>query len=56
MCFQMVVDTLFICVCEDRNMNGGEGRWRSSRLAELGAPRGSEEPDTTEMGELAAKY
>ncbi|XP_073951184.1 choline transporter-like protein 1 [Choristoneura fumiferana] len=54
--YEMVVDTLFICVCEDRNMNGGEGRWRSSRLAELGAPRASEEPDTSEMGELAAKY
>lgn len=37
---QMVVDTLFICVCEDRNINGGEGRWKDSRLAELGGGGG----------------
>lgn len=29
----MVVDTLFICVCEDRNINGAEGRWNQTALA-----------------------
>lgn len=32
----MVVDSLFLCVCEDRNINGDEGRWKSSGLSELG--------------------
>lgn len=36
--YEMVVDTLFLCVCEDRNLNGADGKWRTSRLAELGAP------------------
>lgn len=31
--FQMVVDTLFMCVCEDRNLNGADGRWNQSGLA-----------------------
>ncbi|KPJ11312.1 CTL-like protein 1 [Papilio machaon] len=37
--YEMVVDSLFLCVCEDRNMNNAEGRWKSSRLAELGGHR-----------------
>lgn len=32
---QMVVDTLFLCVCEDRTINGPNGRWRESNLAHL---------------------
>lgn len=31
----MVVDTLFLCVCEDKNINGDGGRWRESNLAHL---------------------
>lgn len=34
----MVVDTLFICVCEDRKLNGAEGRWNESGLASFGDP------------------
>lgn len=34
--YEMVVDTLFLCVCEDRNMNGDGGKWANSRLVELG--------------------
>lgn len=36
-CFfsQMVVDTLFLCVCEDRAINGPSGRYRDSKLAYL---------------------
>lgn len=33
--FQMVVDTLFLCVCEDRTINGPNGRWKESNLAHL---------------------
>jgi solute carrier family 44 (choline transporter-like protein), member 1 len=30
-----VVDTLFLCVCEDRTINGPTGRWKDSNLAHL---------------------
>jgi len=33
--YEMVVDTLFLCVCEDKNINGPSGRWRESNLAHL---------------------
>lgn len=33
--YEMVVDTLFLCVCEDKNINGNTGRWRESNLAHL---------------------
>lgn len=33
--FEMVVDTLFLCVCEDRIINGTNGRYRESKLAHL---------------------
>lgn len=29
------MDTLFLCVCEDRIINGDRGRWKDSALAEL---------------------
>ncbi|XP_077285195.1 choline transporter-like 1 [Arctopsyche grandis] len=31
--YEMVVDTLFICVCEDKNINGADGRWNQTALA-----------------------
>lgn len=43
----MVVDSLFLCVCEDRNSNN-DGRWQSSRLAELGLNK----TDTTDGAEM----
>ncbi|KAH8240240.1 hypothetical protein KR032_012388 [Drosophila birchii] len=33
--FEMVVDTLFLCVCEDKTINGRAGRWAQSNLAKL---------------------
>lgn len=30
-----MVDTLFLCVCEDRTINGNNGRWKESNLAQL---------------------
>ncbi|XP_053955817.1 choline transporter-like 1 [Anastrepha ludens] len=33
--FEMVVDTLFLCVCEDKTINGRGGRWAQSNLAKL---------------------
>lgn len=32
---QTVIDTLFLCVCEDKNLNGDNGKWRQSALAQL---------------------
>lgn len=33
--YEIVVDTLFLCVCEDRTINGPNGRWKESNLAML---------------------
>lgn len=33
--YEIVVDTLFLCVYEDRHINGPSGRWRESNLANL---------------------
>lgn len=30
-----MVDTLFLCVYEDRTINGNTGRWKQSNLANL---------------------
>ncbi|XP_028161457.1 CTL-like protein 1 isoform X1 [Ostrinia furnacalis] len=54
--YEMVVDSLFLCVCEDRNMNGSDGRWKSSRLAELGGHARGDPPPGPEHQELQAKY
>ncbi|XP_045534186.1 choline transporter-like 1 isoform X1 [Papilio machaon] len=56
--YEMVVDSLFLCVCEDRNMNNAEGRWKSSRLAELGGHRIDKgvEQEGAELQGLHEKY
>lgn len=33
--YEIVVDTLFLCVYEDRTINGATGRWRETNLANL---------------------
>ncbi|CAO1343718.1 unnamed protein product [Diamesa serratosioi] len=33
--YEIVVDTLFLCVYEDRHINGPTGRWKESNLANL---------------------
>lgn len=33
--FQTVIDTLFLCICEDKNLNGENGKWRQSALAQI---------------------
>lgn len=40
----MVVDTIFLCVCEDRTINGPNGRWKDSNLAHLLGEQPIEEP------------
>lgn len=45
--YEMVVDTLFLCVCEDRTINGNSGRWKESNLARL-LGETPEEPDAVE--------
>lgn len=54
----MVVDSLFLCVCEDRNMNGADGRWKNSRLAELGGHKQQklDDVDGTELQDVPDKY
>ncbi|XP_013178112.1 PREDICTED: CTL-like protein 1 isoform X1 [Papilio xuthus] len=56
--YEMVVDSLFLCVCEDRNMDNANGRWKSSRLAELGGhrPDKEEEQEGAELQGLHEKY
>ncbi|XP_053602258.1 choline transporter-like 1 isoform X1 [Plodia interpunctella] len=53
--YEMVVDSLFMCVCEDRNMNGGDGKWKHSRLAELGGHT-REQDGAAELQDLQEKY
>lgn len=43
--FQMVVDTLFLCVCEDRAINGSQGRYKESKLAHLIGEEANEQTD-----------
>jgi solute carrier family 44 protein 1 (choline transporter-like protein) len=33
--YEIVVDTLFLCVYEDRTINGASGRWKETNLANL---------------------
>lgn len=54
--FQMVVDSLFLCVCEDRNLNGDEGRWKNSRLSELGGDSQKRSIEGAELQNLQNKY
>ncbi|XP_029154724.1 CTL-like protein 1 isoform X2 [Nylanderia fulva] len=35
--YETVIDTLFLCICEDKNLNGDNGKWRQSALAQLGS-------------------
>ncbi|XP_054274772.1 choline transporter-like 1 [Macrosteles quadrilineatus] len=37
--YEVVIDTLFLCVCEDQNIHGDEGRWRQTAIANLSAAR-----------------
>ncbi|XP_046681197.1 choline transporter-like 1 isoform X2 [Homalodisca vitripennis] len=37
--YEVVIDTLFLCVCEDQNIHGDEGKWRQSAIANLSAAR-----------------
>lgn len=47
----MVVDTLFLCVCEDRTINGPNGRYRESKLAHLLGEEPAEQPDGQQVVE-----
>ncbi|XP_026328516.1 CTL-like protein 1 isoform X2 [Hyposmocoma kahamanoa] len=53
--YEMVVDSLFLCVCEDRNMNGDEGRWKNSRLSELGGDSQKRNIEGAELQNLQNK-
>ncbi|XP_018897276.1 choline transporter-like 1 isoform X2 [Bemisia tabaci] len=33
--YEIVIDTLFLCMCEDKNMNGEEGAWKNTGVAAL---------------------
>ncbi|XP_074110569.1 choline transporter-like protein 1 isoform X2 [Cotesia typhae] len=34
--YEMIIDTLFLCICEDKNLNGENGKWRQSNLIRIG--------------------
>lgn len=34
--YETIIDTLFLCVCEDKNLNGENGKWRQFGLAQIG--------------------
>lgn len=50
--FQMVVDTLFLCVCEDRAINGPNGRYKESKLAHLLGEEPTEQTDGQIEGQI----
>ncbi|CAD1481259.1 unnamed protein product, partial [Heterotrigona itama] len=33
--YETVIDTLFLCICEDKNLNGENGKWRQSALVQI---------------------
>ncbi|XP_034241334.1 CTL-like protein 1 [Thrips palmi] len=33
--YEVVIDTLFLCMCEDHSMNGDAGNWKKSTVVEL---------------------
>ncbi|XP_015511802.1 choline transporter-like 1 isoform X2 [Neodiprion pinetum] len=35
--YETVIDTLFLCICEDKNLHGENGKWRQSALANVGS-------------------
>ncbi|XP_012281010.1 CTL-like protein 1 [Orussus abietinus] len=35
--YETIIDTLFLCICEDKNLNGENGKWRQSALAQIGS-------------------
>ncbi|XP_003700774.2 choline transporter-like protein 1 [Megachile rotundata] len=35
--YETVIDTLFLCICEDKQLNGENGKWRQSALAQIGS-------------------
>ncbi|XP_034935697.1 CTL-like protein 1 isoform X2 [Chelonus insularis] len=35
--YETVIDTLFLCICEDKNLNGENGKWKQSGLAHIGS-------------------
>ncbi|XP_046742542.1 choline transporter-like 1 [Diprion similis] len=35
--YETVIDTLFLCICEDKNLHGENGKWRQSALANIGS-------------------
>ncbi|XP_065212382.1 choline transporter-like 1 [Planococcus citri] len=33
--YELVIDTLFLCICEDLEMNGNDGQWKTTLLASI---------------------
>lgn len=46
---QTVIDTLFLCICEDKNLNGENGKWRQSALAQIGSNTSSNGQQSHEL-------
>ncbi|XP_043275999.1 choline transporter-like 1 isoform X2 [Venturia canescens] len=48
--YETVIDTLFLCICEDKHLNGENGKWRQSPLALFD---GNPNPEVQQAHELA---
>uniref|UniRef100_A0A1B6DF63 Choline transporter-like protein n=1 Tax=Clastoptera arizonana TaxID=38151 RepID=A0A1B6DF63_9HEMI len=43
--YEIVIDTLFLCMCEDKNINGETGQWKQNALANLSASKVGQPPE-----------
>ncbi|XP_015586774.1 CTL-like protein 1 [Cephus cinctus] len=50
--YETVIDTLFLCVCEDKNLNRENGRWRQSALAQIGSNTSSNGQQSHELAPI----
>lgn len=50
--YETVIDTLFLCICEDQTINKDEGPWKQSALAAVAMSKpGSSVPELSPMNE-----
>ncbi|XP_066582960.1 choline transporter-like 1 [Prorops nasuta] len=50
--YETVIDTLFLCICEDKNLNGENGKWRESALAQIDSNTNSNGQQSHELSPM----
>ena len=50
--YETVIDTLFLCICEDKNLNGENGKWRQLALAQIGSNSNSNGQQSHELSPM----